>query len=189
MLAAKSLLAAHGPDAVGLKDVAREAGVSHALVSHYFGTYGALVEAVMASHQQATRADLFARMAASPDEGPEGWIEHAFLAIAHPLYGRLAAWAVLSGRLDSEGFFARREQGLRLVVDVLEQRLAGAVSRERLERLVLVVLTSAIGYSMGRTAMWGALGKDATKDRDAAFRAELGALIAPLVAASRKRKR
>jgi AcrR family transcriptional regulator len=186
---AKKLLSERGPDAVGLKEVARDAGVSHALVSHYFGTYGALVEAVMSSHQQTMRAELFARMAASPEEGPAAWIEHCFAAIAHPRYGKLAAWAVLSGRLDREGFFARREQGLKMVVDVLEQRLAGAVPRERLERLALLVLTSALGYSMGRTAMWAALGKEATSARDAQFRAELGALIEPLVAEAKKRRR
>ena len=57
------------------------------------------------SRRQATiRAELFAQMAAHPEQGPEEWIAHLFEAIAHPLYGRLAAWAVLSGRVNSEGF-------------------------------------------------------------------------------------
>ena len=45
--AAERVFATHLPDVVGLKDVAREAGVSHALVTHYFGTYSALVEATL----------------------------------------------------------------------------------------------------------------------------------------------
>lgn len=181
LAAARTLFAEKGPDAVGLKDVARVAGVSHGLVSHYFGTYEALVEAVMSAYQTTVRAELFARIAASPDEDPEAWLEHTFTAVAHPLYGRLVAWAVLSGRLQSEGFFARREQGLKMVVDVLELRLGRTVPRERLERLVLISLTAAMGYTLGRIAIWGALGHDATPARDEAFRKELAGLFAPLL--------
>ena len=36
--AAERVFAASQPDQVGLKEVAREAGVSHALITHYFGT-------------------------------------------------------------------------------------------------------------------------------------------------------
>jgi AcrR family transcriptional regulator len=43
--AADSVFREHLPDVVGLKDVARAAGVSHALVTHYFGTYAGLVAA------------------------------------------------------------------------------------------------------------------------------------------------
>ena len=178
--AARVVLAEKGPDAAGLKDIAAAAGVSHALVSHYFGTYDALVEAVMAAHQAEIRADLFARMAASPDAGPAEWIDHVFSAIAHPLYGRLAAWSVLSGRIDSESFFARREQGLRLVVEVIAARLGEGIERARIERVVLVVMTSALGYSFGRTVLWGALGHQATAERDAAFRREIALLLTPL---------
>ncbi len=187
--AATDLLAARGPDAVGLKAVAVEAGVSHGLVSHYFGTYEALVEAVLARHQATMRAELLERLAARPDEGPEAWIEHAFAAMAHPLYGRLSVWAVMSGRADAAGFFARREQGLRIVVDALAARLGERASRDRIERVVMVVLTSILGYTTGRGVMWAALGKEATAARDAAFRAELVALVAPLVTTRRARGR
>ena len=43
-----------------MKDVARGAGVSHALVSHYFGTYDALVEAVLERRAEAIRRGGFA---------------------------------------------------------------------------------------------------------------------------------
>jgi len=46
--AAERVFAEKGPDAAGLKDVAAMAGVSHALVSHYFGSYDALVEETLA---------------------------------------------------------------------------------------------------------------------------------------------
>jgi AcrR family transcriptional regulator len=189
LAAARTLFAEKGPDAVGLKDVARVAGVSHGLVSHYFGTYEALVEAVMSAYQQSVRTELFARIAASPDEDPEAWLEHTFSAVAHPLYGRLVAWAVLTGRLRSEGFFARREQGLKMVVDVLEARLGHSVERDRLERIVLISLTAAIGYTLGRVAIWGALGHEATPARDEAFRKELAGLFGPLLRVEKKAPR
>ncbi len=186
--AAAEVLAARGPDAVGLKDVARAAGVSHALVSHYFGTYEALVEAVMSWHQARIRSALFARMAASPEAGPEQWIEYVFEAIGDPLYGRLAAWAVLSGRVNAEGFFTRRERGLSMVVDVLMARFGPSApdARERIERLVLLALSASIGYVLGRNALWGALGHAATQARDDAYRAELATLLAPAVEALRR---
>ena len=46
------------PDSVGLKDVAREAGVSHPLVSHYFGTYEGLVDATLERRLLKLREDL-----------------------------------------------------------------------------------------------------------------------------------
>ena len=45
--AASGVLADLGPDRAGLKEVAAAAGVSHALVTHYFGTFSALVEEVL----------------------------------------------------------------------------------------------------------------------------------------------
>src|SRR4051812_23554771 len=56
--AAERVFATHLPDVVGLKDVAREAGVSHALVTHYFGTYAALVEATLERRFDKVRDEL-----------------------------------------------------------------------------------------------------------------------------------
>jgi TetR/AcrR family transcriptional regulator, repressor for neighboring sulfatase len=183
LASAATVLAQKGPDGAGLKDVARQAGVSHALVSHYFGTYDALVEAVMSWHQASIRNALFARMAAHPEAGPDEWLVLLFEAVSQPMYGRLAAWAVLTGRIDSEGFFTKRDRGLQLVADVLEARLGvtGAASRERIERLLLIVLSAAVGYVFGRNALWGALGHETTVARDESYRTELAALIGPAI--------
>src|ERR1700733_1325987 len=59
LAAAEHLFANQSPDVVGLKDVARVAGVSHALVSHYFGTYDRLVDAVLERRAALTRAGVF----------------------------------------------------------------------------------------------------------------------------------
>src|SRR5688500_13324653 len=72
--AAERLFASHHPDALGLKPVARAAGVSHALVTHYFGTYAGLVDAVLERRQLALRDHLVTRLRSAPglpsDTGP-----------------------------------------------------------------------------------------------------------------------
>src|SRR5215470_9563518 len=63
----------HLPDAVGLRDIAAEAGVSHGLVTHYFATYDGLVAAAIARRIDAARASAFvhlAQMTFTADEAP-----------------------------------------------------------------------------------------------------------------------
>src|SRR5512146_3346240 len=60
--AAERLFAKDRPDDVGLKDIAREAGTSHALITHYFGTYAGLVEAVLQRRLQRLREQMAARL-------------------------------------------------------------------------------------------------------------------------------
>lgn len=192
LAAAQRLIAARGPDAVGLQDVAREAGVSHALVSHYFGTYEGLVEASLQAHARARRTELLARIGAAGDEGPHAWIEQVFQGIGDPSYGRLVAWALLSGRLGESATFAGRDQGLRQVTDVLEAYLRaqheGGVSRDELELAVLLVISSAFGYSMGGKHFWEALGREATPARDATFRRRLADVALGIVQAGQGKK-
>lgn len=181
--AAKGLLAAHGPDAVGLKEVARAAGVSHALVSHYFGTYDALVEAALREHMLELRAEMLQRIADVAHAGPAEWVETCFEQLAHPLSGRLVAWAILSGRMDSEDFFPRRDQGMRHVADAIQARVRAqlgddrAPSRDDVEFGAILVFSAALGYSVSRAVLWESLSKKPTSERDHWFRAKLGELI------------
>lgn len=181
--ATQRLLAQHGPDAIGLKEVAREAGVSHALVSHYFGTYDALVEAALQQHMQTTRAEMLQRIVgAGMAGGPAEWIDMCFEQLAHPLSGRLVAWAILSGRMDSEDFFPRRDQGMRFVADAIEARVQAqlgkdAPSRDDIEQTMLIVFSAALGYSVSRGVLWDSLSRKPTAERDRAFREKLTALV------------
>ncbi len=167
--AAERVFAARGPDAVGLKEVAAEAGVSHALITHYFGTYEALVEAVMEGHSQALRRELLARVASSPDEGPVAWITQAFTTLGQGGQGRMLAWAFLSGRTERGDFFARRERGLATVADALETWAATqgrTLDREQLEVGLMLTVIVALGYSISRSVLWGALGHEPSPARD-----------------------
>jgi AcrR family transcriptional regulator len=167
--AAGRLFEERGPDAVGLKEVASEAGVSHGLVTHYFGTYEGLVEAVMEAHTNAMREELLARVASAEDEGPEVWLNVAFESVSKASHGRMMAWAILSGRTERSDFFARRVKGLAIVADALESWAWGRgheVDREELEVTLILAVTTSMGYAMGRAVLWGALGKEPSVERD-----------------------
>lgn len=177
--AALELLAKHGPDAIGLKDVARKAGVSHALISHYFGTYDALVEAAFQQHLTEQRIEGIARIVKVPPH-PSAWLDVGFEHLANPLTGRLLIWAMLTGRLEREDFVVLRDRGMAQTVDLLEAYLRATgvkVDRDALERGTLIGFCAAIGYSLGRTALWGSLGRRPSAERDAAFRAQLSAML------------
>lgn len=183
--AAERVFAERGPDAAGLKDVAREAGVSHALVSHYFGTYDALVESVFEGYVARVRTGLLTRLATLSGGGAaeiDQLVDDFFETVAEPSYARLSLWALLSGRLDAKDFFARRKQGMRLVADAIEAAAARGpegvrFSRDELELLLVEVLASGFGYLLGASVFWESLGRKATKERDEAFRRSLAARI------------
>src|SRR5215471_13808285 len=61
------------PDAVGLREIAAAAEVSHGLVTHYFSTYEGLVAAVITRRLEAARSSAFvhlAQMTFAKDEAP-----------------------------------------------------------------------------------------------------------------------
>ncbi|MBM4377344.1 MAG: TetR/AcrR family transcriptional regulator [Deltaproteobacteria bacterium] len=177
------LLARLGPDAFGLKDVAREAGVSHALVTHYFGTFDALIEAAFADYTTRARGALLARVSARAANDPGAWVAEAATQLADPVYGRLALWAMLSGRAEQADFFPRREQGLARVADAIVVTLAGGSrepAREEVEFAILLMLSATMGYSAAGRALWGSLGREPTAARDAWFREQLSQVIAGL---------
>jgi TetR/AcrR family transcriptional regulator, repressor for neighboring sulfatase len=183
--AAERVLAERGPDAAGLKDVAREAGVSHALVSHYFGTYDGLVEAVFEGYVARVRTGLLTHLAGLSGGGAadvDRLVDDFFETVADPSYARLALWALLSGRLDAKDFFARKKQGMRLVADAIEAATlrspeALRLERDELELLLVEVLASGFGYMLGASVFWESLGRKATKERDEAFRRSLAERI------------
>lgn len=98
--AAETLLAAHGYDALRLRDVSKAAGVSIGLIQHYFGTRDELLLETMrvASERRARQWSQAAEGASSADvklrsliEGAVGdhhrcviWIEMCAAATRHP---------------------------------------------------------------------------------------------------------
>jgi AcrR family transcriptional regulator len=184
LLAAEPLLVEQGPDRVGLQAVARAAGVSHALVTHYFGTYETLVREVLLRRTQLVVEEFRRRLLESAEPlGASELLERFFAILQQAGQTRLLAWALLTGR--AEHMPLARGQGLRLLVDALEfhaERSAAAQglpppSRETLEMALLVGVCASQWYMLAREALLPALGRTADVAADAQFREVLAGML------------
>jgi TetR/AcrR family transcriptional regulator, repressor for neighboring sulfatase len=161
-------LVEQGPDRVGLQAVARAAGVSHALITHYFGTYEGLVREVLLRRNQLVVEEFQRRLLDSNAPPVAGeLLERFFTLLQQQGHTRLIAWALLTGR--AEHMPLARAQGLRVLADALEfqaGRTAAAQgrpppARETLEMALLVGVCASQWYSLAREAMLPALGRTA----------------------------
>lgn len=172
----------HLPDAVGLREVAAAAGVSHGLVTHYFTTYERLIEAVIARRLEAARTAAFAHLAQmtfAPDEVP-------LLSVLVDLLEdrtliRLLVWSVLSGRgadvIGRDGHAGRLIDGM-----VARSAAVGTpVSRARLEFAAMIALASITGWAVLGDAMDRAFGRSAPVEL-ATLRTELQRMLRAYVA-------
>ncbi len=182
--AAEPLLVEYGPDKVGLQAVAKAAGVSHALVTHYFGTYETLVREVLLRRTRLMAEEFRRRLMES--EGPlsaSQLLESFASAIQEKGQGRLLAWALLSGR--GEHTPLGQMQGLKLVADALEFQVGRIAaeqgqpppSREALEMTLLVGVCASQWYALARPQLLSALGRTADAEADAQFRAVLSGML------------
>ena len=175
--AAEALIAEKGPDAVGLKAVAQRAKVSHALVTHYFGTYENLVREVLLRRVNEARAIAVERAVSSPP-GPEALLGVLRSMVGDKTHVRLMTWAFLSARNSSLVPVAAGD--LALVVDaVMERRKqafgARAGTREDAEFLVCLSTAAAYGFALGRETFARAMGRSPFSEDD--FFARLAALL------------
>ncbi len=85
--AATALFAEYGPRATSVRQIAAAAGVNHGLVHHYFGSKGALLEAVLE------------RLAAQHAEHPTSQLAEAHLDLADKVerHWRIVARSLLDG--------------------------------------------------------------------------------------------
>jgi len=183
--AAERLLSASPPADVGLKEVAAAAGVSHALVSHYFGTYTNLVESVLIRRIRQLRESALAKVAAAEGLSDAGaLVDVLFTALEDPLYVRLSLWALASEHPQGAEFFPFREQGMRIFADALAARilhdrpdLPPGPLRERIEQALVLANSVAFGYTVGREAWMGALGRAPSAAFDAGIRRTLAEIL------------
>lgn len=180
--AAERVFATSNPDVAGLKDVAGAAGVSHALVTHYFGTYAALVEAVLERRFTTVRDRLVGEVFASIEASTSAadLLAHyrkALLAGASdPITVRLGAWAMMNGRAGHADFFAHRLQGMRVLVDAMAARTQ--VPREDLELALVMTFAFGVTWTVGKDWLLAALGKETDREAfAAAFEARAAVLI------------
>lgn len=179
--AADAVFREHLPDAVGLKEVAKAAGVSHALVTHYFGTYANLVEAALERRFRRLRESLVGHLVGVLEaEGDVGEVLATYrAAIAKnaldPVTMRLATWALMSGRVAQDDFFSHRMRGLQFLADALGER--SKVPREDLEFMLIASFAMTVGWTIAGNAISGALGKKKDAAQDAAFESRVASML------------
>jgi AcrR family transcriptional regulator len=183
--AAMRVLSQDGPAACGLKDVAEAAGVSHALITHYFGTYDALVEAAVTEAMARLRARLISRAMALPQLRPERMAQLYFDVALEPWYGRLVSWALFNDRDGSSDLVKKLMPDMKLMAAATEYAIGGesalAQSRERAEALLVSVWALMVGYVAGNGFFWRALGRKPGPSRDRAVRDAIVMLSRSLV--------
>jgi AcrR family transcriptional regulator len=179
--AADRVFAEFQPDQVGLKEVASEAGVSHALVTHYFGSYAALVEAVLERRTRALRERILVRLQqAGVLARPAELLAILFDALDDPVHLRLMRWLLASERPAAGHAFALRDQGLQLIARQIAATLVPnppAALVDKLELALLTAVAAAYGYALTKHALVGALGRTPSRELDALVQNTLGDML------------
>jgi AcrR family transcriptional regulator len=184
--AAERLFAKHAPDDVGLKDIAREAGTSHALITHYFGTYNGLVEQVLQRRLLRLREQMAARLIqAGAMERPDELLEIVFRTLDDPVHLRLMKWVVASDRQESMHVFALQHQGVTLIAHQVASTIAPATITgdarkqliEKLELALVTALAAAMGYAFGKPALAATVGRPPDEALDNGVRRTLAAML------------
>lgn len=179
--AAERVFTASQPDRVGLKEVAREAGVSHALITHYFGTYAGLIEAALERRIRTVREELLARLRESGAlSRPGALIALLFRSLEDPVHLRLTRWLFASERPAASHAFALRDHGLKLVAHHVAAALAAQPDRELIAKVELALVTAvsaAYGYAVGKHAFVAALGREPSPELDAEVQSTLAQML------------
>lgn len=178
--AAERLFRELPPDQVGLKDIGREAEVSHALVTHYFGTYDGLVEAVFERRTLDLRARVLEQLAVGGVTEAEQLVDLLFTTFEDPVHLRLMTWLIASERGDSTNAIALRDKGLKFVAEQVANALdpnATAEFRERVELALVTTVAAAFGYAATKVSLASSIGQPASPVLDRNVRKTLTAML------------
>lgn len=179
--AAEKVFADNQPDQVGLKDIARAAGTSHALITHYFGTYAGLIEATLDRRMTALREQIRERLRdASMLAHPEQLIALLFRALEDSVHMRLVRWLLASERPSAAHAFGLSANGIQLIAVQIASALVPEPSREVLDKVELAMMTAvaaAYGYAIGKYALIGSAGKQPSRELDDQVQATLTQMV------------
>src|SRR5690242_9561248 len=149
--AAERVFTQHQPDRVGLKEVAREAGVSHALITHYFGTYAGLVESTLERRVRALRERMMARLReAGALSRPAELLGMLFDQLEDPVHLRLMKWMVANER-PGVHLLALQEHGVKLIARQVAQALMSdppPMMVVTLELTLATAVSAAFGWAL-----------------------------------------
>jgi len=167
LVSARALLIEGGPNALTLKAVADEIGVTHVNLIHHFGSAAGLQAALM----EAMVRDLTDALAAavihlkSEAGAPRALVDQVCEAMDKGGAGRLAAWIVLSGDLEHLEPVRAAIQDL---VEAIHEKFASQNpgSREQIRRAVLFIALCAFGDSIIGNPLRDMLGQDDDATRE-----------------------
>ena len=153
---AASRLREHGVEGLNIKGVAEAAGISHATLIHHFGSSAGMREALAQSMTAELLQDLV--VALESNVSPESLTKDVFVALAEGGHAMLLAWRAVEAPEKAELSEA--------VTDLFDQLLGSAQgaleidSRADLQRVIMLVATSAIGYGIAGGVLAQVLGMD-----------------------------
>jgi len=188
--AAERLFAERGPDAVGLREVAGEAGVSHGLITHYFKTYEGLVEQVLLRRTSRVADAVLTRLQAQGAPSAVDLVQVLISSVSDPIHLRLVAWSILTGRAQRADFLPGRERGLRPIADAIheaavreaEQRGSPRPSIDDVDYALLLALGATYGWGLGKVPFLAALGRKGTVRNDQEVTTRLITMVRALLA-------
>jgi AcrR family transcriptional regulator len=179
LAAAERRLLAGGPDALRLKQIAAEAGVSHPLILHHFRSREGLIEALV-DRALARSGREFLGVLATPEGATilEG-IESAWRILDRGRYARVLAWLVLSGHAPLRGVdmkgFAEALHGARARTDAARGRPSSTLDDTR---FAIALMTVALfGDALVGRAVRRRLGLPGNAAGDRDFRVSLANLL------------
>lgn len=157
LAAAQRRLAEGGPEAIRLKEIARDLGISHPTILHHFESREGLMQALARSAIGALNADVL-RAISDPRRGtsPEAVLDRVFETLGESGHARLLAWAALSDRGPAAGRSEQQQQLLRVLADAVHHRLSqeartagGRVpAREEADFTVRLVAAAMLGDAL-----------------------------------------
>ena len=161
LVTARRLLLDSGPDAITLKAVADDLGVTHANLIHHFGSAAGLQSALMESMVRDLIDALDAAVAhlRSDAGAPRALVDQVFDAFDQGGAGRLAAWIVMSGDLE---VLEPVRAAVHDLVEAIYQKFQGEgeQARHRITAAVLFIALSAFGDAVIGPPLRDMLGRD-----------------------------
>jgi AcrR family transcriptional regulator len=180
--AAERVFAKASPDQVGLKEVAKAAGTSHGLITHYFGTYDGLVAATLQRRTTALRERIFVALQQTPSvlSRPDELVDLVFDAFGDPIHLRLVMYLVAGERIGTAHAFALQNQGIAQVAERVTEAVrpnATPAMRDNVAVALMLAVAAAFGYSATRHSLAGGLGRPPSVALDREVRHTLAQMV------------
>ena len=157
---ALAAIAEHGPAALSLRDVARQAGVSHAAPAHHFGDKAGVLTAIAIEGFELLTAET---RAATEQTGSliEGGVAYIRFALEHPAHYQVMFRPDLY-RPDDEALIEARDVGANVLSNAVRRSLGPDVD----EQEVLSGVIASWSFAHGFANLWSAGNIHALVDSD-----------------------